>query len=80
MSQDIDDIGAINDTGDEPTSIRFESQQGKLSIENDEIVRTLSLDDCIIGVQVSDDGRVWLCVNGVAWVRFKPHRKGTNHA
>lgn len=30
--------------------------------------------DVDLGVQVARDGRVWLCVNGVAWIRFKPHR------
>lgn len=27
------------------------------------------------GVQISHDGRVWICINGVAWIRFKPDRK-----
>lgn len=46
---------------------------GMLSIENAEIVAGMDLADCDVGLQVSYDGRIWLCVNGVAWVRFKPH-------
>lgn len=26
------------------------------------------------GIQISKDGRVWICVNGIALVRFKPTR------
>jgi hypothetical protein len=51
-------------------------QQGNLSIENQEIIDTLDVADCDFGLQVAKDGRVWVCVNGVAWLRFKPHRKG----
>jgi hypothetical protein len=25
-----------------------------------------------VGLQVAADGRIWLCVNGLAFVRFKP--------
>ena len=28
------------------------------------------------GLQVADDGRVWVCLNGVAFIRFSPHRNG----
>lgn len=27
------------------------------------------------GVQIANDGRVWICVNGIALIRFKPDRK-----
>jgi len=27
---------------------------------------------CDIGIQTSEDGRIWLCVDGVAFIRFKP--------
>lgn len=26
----------------------------------------------ILGIQLGDDGRIWLCVNGKAWIRFAP--------
>lgn len=47
-------------------------KQGHLSIENAEVVAAMDLADCDLGLQIAWDGRVWLCVNGVAWVRFKP--------
>jgi len=25
------------------------------------------------GIQVAKDGRVWVCINGVAFIRFSPH-------
>ena len=27
------------------------------------------------GLQVAHDGRVWVCINGMALIRFKPDRK-----
>jgi len=24
------------------------------------------------GIQIAEDGRVWVCINGVAFLRFKP--------
>ena len=50
-------------------------QQGHLSLENLDIVQAMNLHDCDCGIQVSVDGRVWLCVNGTAFIRFKPKRK-----
>jgi hypothetical protein len=29
-----------------------------------------------LGIQVSEDGRVWICVNGTAFIRFSPHLNG----
>lgn len=26
-----------------------------------------------VGLQVSDDGRIWLCLDGIAFIRFTPH-------
>ena len=49
-------------------------QTGMLSVEN---LRLLELDhSCVdVGLQVSSDGRIWLCVNGEAFIRFKPQEK-----
>lgn len=47
-------------------------QQGRISIEK-EIPRILS--DADLGVQISSDGRVWICIDGEAFLRFLPHRK-----
>jgi len=48
-------------------------QQGRISIEN-EIPRILP--DSDLGIQIASDGRVWICVDGNAFLRFLPHRKG----
>lgn len=42
--------------------------QGFLSIEAD-IKSSLN---CDFGIQISTDGRVWICVDGIAFIRFKP--------
>lgn len=47
-------------------------QDGHLSIEDGDMVHKLDLQDCHFGVQVADDGRVWVCVNGMSFLRFKP--------
>lgn len=50
-------------------------KQGHVSIENLEMVKTMDLHDVDFGVQISADGRVWCCVNGIAFIRFRPHRE-----
>jgi len=52
-------------------------QKGTLSIENlEEILsrapssRTILEVD--VGLMVSKDGRIWVCVDGIAFLRFKP--------
>ena len=47
-------------------------QQGFLSIEK---VVTESIKDCDFGVQIAEDGRVWICIDGIAFLRFSPKRK-----
>lgn len=50
-------------------------QQGRLSIEMEvSDIALTNFSDCDFGVQIASDGRVWVCVNGVAFLRFKPHR------
>lgn len=49
-------------------------RQGRLSVENAEIIDRLDFGDCDFGVQISTDGRVWVCIDGIAWLRFKPKR------
>ena len=46
--------------------------EGQLSIENVDQMMDIDFKHCTVGVQVAWDGRIWLCVNGVAWIRFKP--------
>lgn len=52
-------------------------QHGRLSIENIDQINDMRLDQPLeFGVQVADDGRVWVCLNGVSWLRFKPIQSG----
>ncbi len=50
-------------------------QQGLLSVENLEIIQSMNKMDCDVGIQTCHDGRIWLCINGVAFIRFKPFNK-----
>ncbi len=43
-------------------------QHGFLTIEKDIGGSKI----CDVGIQVSKDGRIWICVNGQAFIRFKP--------
>ena len=45
--------------------------RGHLSIEAD----IKSLVDCDFGIQIAPDGRVWICIDGQAFIRFKPVSK-----
>jgi hypothetical protein len=47
---------------------------GHCSVENLEAIQEMNLQDCDFGYQVAHDGRVWVCINGVAFLRFKPDR------
>lgn len=49
-------------------------QFGHLSVENLELIRMMDLESCDVGLQTSADGRIWICVNGIAFLRFKPAR------
>ena len=55
-------------------------QQGIISIENKELILDRDNDFSQIikgdfGIQIAADGRVWVCINGVAFIRFKPLTK-----
>ena len=56
------------------TVVEETHQRGLLSIENLQLVLEVERMDCDVGLQTSADGRIWLCVNGVAFIRFKPSR------
>ena len=43
--------------------------RGLMSIEN--IPEKIG-EECDFGIQVAKDGRVWICVDGIAFIRFKP--------
>ena len=48
-------------------------QQGFFSVDKS-ISSSL---DCDFGIQIADDGRVWVCVDGQSFIRFKPKFKET---
>lgn len=53
-------------------------QTGTISIENmpDELECDPGYVEGDFGIQISKDGRVWICVNGIAFIRFSPHPNG----
>ncbi len=40
---------------------------------NSSVVRTMQGD---LGIQIAADGRVWICIDGIAFLRFSPHKDG----
>lgn len=48
-------------------------QKGIISIET---IPEKKLFEGDLGVQIADDGRVWICINGIAFLRFRPQIKG----
>ena len=52
-------------------------QQGTISLEN--VPDGLMHESYIkgdFGVQIAKDGRVWICINGLAFLRFSPYPNG----
>ena len=49
-------------------------QQGFISIESLDTFKGVDLLNADLGVQIAEDGRVWICINGIAFLRFKPKR------
>jgi phage FluMu protein Com len=47
--------------------------QGNITLENLPATSALVGD---LGIQIAGDGRVWICVNGIALLRFSPHPNG----
>ncbi len=45
--------------------------QGMLEVDS----KITSNVDCDFGIQIATDGRVWVCIDGVAFIRFKPLQK-----
>lgn len=51
--------------------------KGSLSVESDKLRDSFQYQDIEIGLKISEDGRLWLCMNGECLLRFKP--KGTKN-
>ena len=51
--------------------------RGHLTIHEDYKDFPHNLQDCDLGIQISHDGRLWLCINGISFIRFRPkYEKG----
>jgi len=46
--------------------------QGIISIENIPKETMIKGD---LGIQIAEDGKVWICINGFAFIRFKPNKE-----
>jgi hypothetical protein len=44
-------------------------QQGFITFEKEMKVGYMDAD---VGIQIAEDGRIWLCINGEAAIRFRP--------
>ena len=53
-------------------------QQGVISIENmpDKLNGVPAIMRGDLGIQIVRDGRIWVCINGMAFLRFSPHLNG----
>lgn len=48
---------------------------GFVQLHNHDLIEQMDLQDADLGLQVARDGRLWVCINGVAFLRFKPRVK-----
>jgi len=53
-------------------------QQGTISIENSRVLGLAGdgYHKGDFGLQIAADGRVWVCIDGIAFIRFSPHQDG----
>jgi streptogramin lyase len=49
--------------------------RGAIEISEDFKQFPHDMQDVDLGIQIAPDGRLWLCVNGIACIRFKPAAK-----
>ena len=47
-------------------------QRGHFSIESKP---PTDLTECDFGIQIAEDGRIWICINGMSFIRFRPIMK-----
>jgi len=47
-------------------------QTGTITLENIPEKKMIKGD---IGIQIAKDGRIWVCIDGLAFIRFKPEKK-----
>ena len=46
-------------------------QVGIISFENKDLFDNFGTQGDF-GIQIAEDGRIWICINGIAFIRFKP--------
>ena len=53
-------------------------QKGTISLENmpEEFKSGRGFMQGDFGIQIAGDGRAWVCIDGIAFIRFKPHPNG----
>lgn len=51
-------------------------QYGTISLENPEVFSGNRYIKGDLGVQIAEDGRIWICIDGIAFLRFSPHPNG----
>ncbi len=70
--------GKMIDKKTTTTEIPETHKEGYLYVENIDVIFPEGIIDkyCDIGLQVARDGRIWLCVDGIAFIRFSPHANG----
>ena len=49
--------------------------KGNLSVESDKLSAGYGYQDVEIGLKISEDGRIWLCLEGECVLRFSPERR-----
>ena len=53
-------------------------QVGSIAIENPALIQSLNPTvDNDFGIQIASDGRVWICINGVSIIGFRPNPRTT---
>jgi hypothetical protein len=55
--------------------LRETHMNGIVSIEQD---MSISATECDFGIQIAKDGRIWICVDGRALIRFRPTQEKKN--
>lgn len=59
-------------------ALKMTHQQGTISLENvAEFIPNVKFHTKIfkgdIGIRIAADGRIWVCINGMAFLRFTPY-------
>ena len=59
-------------------------QQGAIDVSNLDVIfgKVIPTGNFIkgdLGIQIAKDGRVWVCINGIAFIRFSPLKEGADN-